>query len=617
MLKKGHVALLRTHQSTRNMRSVSTLFVGIWLVLSIQVQAQLIPSPTQAKPYISPVSRLRPFPCFPQVFPHEVPVTGGVRDQLRQGPCYIFATVAALESRGLLSCTDIGSGFHEWSLYNSCLLESRTGSAHIMIERVVDAAIEEGLLDRQHNIPHSKSELPNKTDGMVPGIGDFQCPNFCHQPANNRLFIHTADPSGTCTDKDNEQFDVLKPGSLDARYKLVEDPNAPAYPSHLPPLGSYPLASGNPPPTHIPTPSPTTLNILKYIDLNGVSEYTKTQTMMYLLDNGYGCIALFDKWKDGGSHCVFIYGGDGCSWDFKDSWPDDAELGSGSLDLKELSQVYFITGFVKKEEVNCQDVSIVADESQYPLSYSVEGGQPNPCSITWTVSGGAIVSGQGTRSIVVCPSSTTSSVQVDVELSSPTLTCAAHHTFQASPSLKGILMQGVYWDDGTQTACPDERFIAQTDSYTGGSYDWQVSGAQLIGASNGAQIKIKTSNVSYASLLVKARLTHACFTEPWISLNGHVNGNGLLCDGGIIRLADESLLTIADRTLIWHGQLVSLAELQGPVRFTLTELSGRVVYQQHLFQAEERIALTSYASGIYLVSIEGGGVMLREKILLR
>ncbi|MEL7192683.1 MAG: hypothetical protein AAFO96_09605, partial [Bacteroidota bacterium] len=122
------------------MKHLSSFLLGFCLLLVSTCWGQLIP-PSSGVLNPDPVV----LTCAPQP-KVSVPVTPSLRDQQLQGPCYIFATIAALESRALQACVNIGSGYDEWSLYNTCLLGGRNGTGHIMIPQVVDVALKEGVI---------------------------------------------------------------------------------------------------------------------------------------------------------------------------------------------------------------------------------------------------------------------------------------------------------------------------------------------------------------------------------------------------------------------------------------------------------------------------------------
>lgn len=545
--------------------------------------------------------------------PITVPVTSDPRDQIVQGPCYIFATVAALESRAAQSC--INMDFHEWSLFNSCVLGSGTDDGHTMITRVVDVALDEGVISSANNPkPLSEADLPNPTSGTK-GIGFFSCATYCDDSASNRVYIHQLTTDEGCADIDPDTdriFNVYEPGSYETRYQVVADPNPPAYPPNIPTPSGFPGS--------LPPLSPGVSVNLKHINLAGLSNHQKAQVLMALLGQGYGCISLFDNWQGALDHCVFIYGGDGCNWMYKDSWPGDAGLKSEYLNLVNLTRIYYIKGLVKEKDATCGTYTIVGDESQNPITYTVQGPANTGCNYVWSATEGTILSGQGTESISFNASNCANSeITISVEITSPSGVCSTQTTIQKPAATSSLFVQGTYWQDVLNIACPDESFIAQTNNMPKAYYDWVVDGAQIQNGSNTHEIQFKTPDIPSGDLEIKVRSMNACGTNPYTTLEGTVDANGVLCDGGIFRMKQPSTsgLQIMNREIKWGGQDVSEAKSQGPSQLVLIDMNGRVVMRRMLGENSERIYLNELPAGVYVLGLEGKEVMLREKIMLR
>ncbi|MEO0584634.1 MAG: T9SS type A sorting domain-containing protein [Bacteroidota bacterium] len=565
-------------------------------------------------------------PCTPAISSrYSVPVNDEVRDQHAQGPCYIFATIAALESRAIQSCMDIRSGFHEWSLYNTCVLGGKVPGAGNMIRKVTDIALNEGLLNRDHYpIPGTNLAIPNRNDIQLPGIGDYACEPNCD--SNDRVYAFSIRDSGTfCSDKNgnnNDQddnpypvssFELFNPIIGDIRYSLVGSSNTLYYPANLP-------AS-----TNIDTG-------LEFVDLEGtgVTEEDKVDVLLHLLSQGYGCISLFDDFRDGYNHCIFIYGGDGCDWDYKDSWPGDARLESGSLDLSKLTGVYYFTGYIQKKvpgenKLICDNFAIEGDEG-YPsiTTFKVTGTNNLVCDYYWeTVGGGTIISGQGTEEITFQATNCTSnnSIILKVTLSSPGGSCSLEKVIEVPQTPSNIFVQSPYWDGSTQTACPDEIFVANTTELIGEYYSWQITGGDILGSPNGNDVQFRSHDVASGPLTIRVRAGNICGLSPFFDLNGQINASGSSCGGGNggggqFRTA-PSTVTVQDRVIHWSGYGISYTQRQEGITCTLVNLNGKEVFRQRLIDVEQRLDVRHLASGLYILSIKGAEFHQREKVFLR
>ncbi|MEO1416393.1 MAG: hypothetical protein AAFW00_13995 [Bacteroidota bacterium] len=604
------------------MKPLLPIYYLIFLLLPTLSFAQILPPPA--------TGTLNPCNYPNTTIYYSVPVTSTPKDQIIQGPCYIFATVAALESRALQSCMDVGDGFHEWSLYNTCVLKAKTGNAHIMITQAVDVALEEGVIGANNFAPIVENQIPNEDDKLVPGVGDFTCTTtFCSNPSGNRVFTYQANSESSCLDTNDEScdnpsecpqkaFDVFEPESEEPRYVVIPEQSEPTLPSCFSSL-AFPLPEAYKP------YSPELDHSLVYIDLGDPSDESqnlpaseKTRVLKYLLRNGYGCIAFFERWRDDLSHCIFIYGGDGVNWDYKDSWPGDAGLKSGQIDLDKLSGVYFIAGFMREKGVStdCQSFSIQAEESQNPITYTVEGVGNAICEYNWQTSGGTILSGQGTSSISFQATGCTSSpITVSVDIVSPTNTCTISRTIQQPAPTTGLNIQGAFWEDPSQTACPDEEYVVSTQPVSDASYEWQFTNGQIIQTMSPHQLRFRTADISFGTLPleVKVRSYNACGANPFEIITGTIDPNGTLCGGGGQLRTGGSSFSIQDRIIHWSG---SYHQRQGAT-CSLINLNGKEVFRQRLEEMETSRSVSHLPAGVYILLLDGPHIFKREKILLQ
>jgi hypothetical protein len=246
-----------------------------------------------------------------------VPVLPTVSDQLVQGPCYVFATTAALESRSLQAkCT--APKLSEWYFYSECVLGGYLSGSNA-IPKILEHTRDYGAVRAfQHFTPMgSTAGCANPNDPLVPCLFDIvsssSCdPDFCR---NGQTFVSIL--SQNCQGANsNNQFEVQS-----TPYILnIDEVNGQL-------LETIPLGA-NP-----------------------------SQQLRNVILQGHGIIAGF---KPNGisnrpnNHAVFIYGfdlsGGQVTWYYKDSWPNDAGLKTAvegiDIHLDQLNSASFVVGEV-------------------------------------------------------------------------------------------------------------------------------------------------------------------------------------------------------------------------------------------------------------------------------
>ncbi len=545
--------------------------------------------------------------------PATVPVTMHAEDQLVQGPCYIFATVAAIESRAQAACLDLD--LNEWSLYNSCVLGggqgARPSSGTIMVNQVVDWAENEGIVEEGNNsVPTGVDQVPNPNDPTVRGIADFDCPEFCDE---KKLAYQKTDETGhapACFDDEGVQFAV---SALEgSKYKLV------------------PASNGK------------SVETVSFSSQSSASQ--KINTVKQLINQGYGVIGFFDFWgKDSDAngnvvdinHCVFIRGYQGSWWSYKDSWPDDNGIKTGwtgtkasnpnNLNFDSLTKIFYITGTVEPKQVSC-NLSISGPSSiTGSATYSLGGDYPNPCTISWSVSGGTFT-GQGSSSITVTPSNcTVAQLTISATVQTPYATCSDSRTISNGSVLtmpSPIQVLSPQWDNLTGQTCPNTQLELQTGFDPNVSYQWSIAGASLLSGQGTYNVHVRTPSSSVSNLAFKVRTTNSCGSSPWQTLYGQSNsstpGCGLGGGGGGFFAFSDDYLQIRDQALIWFGQRVAMAKReQQPIRGQIIDMQGRIVWQQYLGHSEERYSLQTLSQGTYVVVIQGNDFLIRDKFNLQ
>ena len=235
----------------------------------------------------------------------QVPNSTGYHSQLLQGPCYIFSTIAALESKAIQAGHDNNIDFYEWNLYSTDVLEQRSGNGDNMVKKVIAYAKNYGLNLKNDVIsPTTISQLPNTNllNSTTRGMAHFR--NSCGSLKENNYIFNPEGLSGNCVDEDGDSFEL--DALSDIKY------------------------------------------VYNYQDTGFVEVVNPSVLQMQNdLAKGKGLITFFDNWDDDGtSHAVFIHKYNPLTnkWSYKDSWPDNPGNKTTTLDMSKCDKYYYLTG---------------------------------------------------------------------------------------------------------------------------------------------------------------------------------------------------------------------------------------------------------------------------------
>lgn len=497
-------------------------------------------------------------------------------NQVVQGPCYIFATVAALESRALqnsslnLSANDVN--FNEWQFYSRCALGSRSSSGSVMVSKSLLHMKNYGASKGGHNSP-TAGTCPNPNDPLVPCIADFDCSMTSTWCQTNGTYQYTAD-NVPCEDDNNTNFEIFGGGAH--QYKLVPD------------------ANGN----------------LYHLETNPTASKIATA-----LSNGHGVIAFFDDWNNTGiSHAVFIYSKSGNTYSYKDSWPGSPSASrSSSLDINKCTRFYYITGTVvgtSAAPTPCQYT--ISGASSVPSSgtrtFTLSGGNGSLSNITWSVpSGTSIVSGQGTSTLVVrstrCNNGSgtlTVSYSNNGSSCSKTKGLTVYGSGSATPSRIAVLNPN--WNIQGQT-CPNITLeleaIDHNNPLSGTTYDWVISGATILSGQGTSTLYIRTfsNSFSYQDYQVRAK-KNGCQWSGWRYLSGTASSS--YCGGGgggvafrQVRATPQQL----DFTPYFH----EIGARNGVVSVQVMSLTGQVLADQKMSMYSPQLSFLEMPAGIVVI----------------
>ncbi len=497
----------------------------------------------------------------------QVPYSSPTHDQIVQGPCYIFAVVAALESKAIEDFPD--ADFYEWNLYSTDVLGSRTGNGDIMVQKVIQHAKDYGVYGRNEAFkPASTADLPNINDPLVKGIADF---DFCSVKTQ---YYRLSGTEGNCYDDQNKRFVV----ESFTDYK-------------------YTYSSGD-----IGWVKDTTPNILE---------------MKGHLNQKRGLIVFIDNYRDGLAHAVFVYGYSGSKWRFKDSWPGDPGNKLEEIPIDKIQRYYYLTGTITSNQPQpqtCQSEitggNVVSGQTSYMLSpYSSSTIQ----NVQWSVDGNLSIVSNSQSSVSVKPlycSDGTGTLSVTFSESGNACSDSRQLTvLGASKQPQGIAVLSPDWSNG-QT-CPNtvlelEVIDNQNPVYPQTTYNWSISGATLLSGNGTPTVFVRTSSAPWTTFLTfKVRAKYgSCGYSSWSTLYGSTSAP--YCGGGALLYAP-----------LETGDLTDQFTTQDKLSYKIISINGKLLDQGKTTRSGSINPPTIQYSGIAIVLVyDDHRVIEKTKIYL-
>lgn len=331
----------------------------------------------------------------------EVEISNHVENQVIQGPCYLFATMAALESKaieeGVVNNT---INLSEWSLYNSCVLQSDfIPGGKFMIERSLTQAKDNGIVEQDFNYTVTSPAMAFNMNTV--DVGYLRIPSACS--------------SGDCGK------DVYEVGEGCAPIKRYE-PNGFEFSvaSAAPAIYLHPNADG------------------KIFEKDLREDTDLENKFKQRIDNGTGVIFRFSSgFLDSRNvdHAVYIYGyrvvNGVTTWLYKDSWPGETtRLRESEIDLTDWANFYhpyYVVGIpstsstppagsngngstptchkpsnILVQSLEWDPINNTACPNTTMILDAVDNNPAYPATTyQWNVSGATIISGQGTSTLTV------------------------------------------------------------------------------------------------------------------------------------------------------------------------------------------------------------------------
>lgn len=277
-------------------------------------------------------------------------------DQGIQAPCYIFATIAALES-----LTEDQIDISEWHMYSECVLEGLTGSSDILINKTMEFASEVGALK------HEDFYDPFGSDGQG-CINSISNSSTSNTPC---IFI--------CKDNNNNNSNFCEnnsSGPVGMIYDPVDESNFPTCSITSIDDGTvYNFNSFTPSEYYV-------FSNLEKTDLD--TEELANQVEDQLCD-GNGVVLIIDDYRPNGSsdpktqHSIFVHGSNGNgNLIYKDSWPGNADPArTQSIIWANVVKAFTITGSVtlstEDEDTPCDCTIIDPGTISGPTVVSTSG----------------------------------------------------------------------------------------------------------------------------------------------------------------------------------------------------------------------------------------------------
>ncbi len=152
----------------------------------------------------------------------EVPYSNHKEDQFVQGPCYVFAAVAAMESKALQAIGKEQGGFNEvnfneWLYWSTCVQkidpEAYNLSPFNTIDNTINHMIRYGASTYPDQLKLTKEELPNTSGcGAGRGLVKFNgCNNWCNDNGGYvPIDIATSLSYQVCSDENNKKYELTE-----------------------------------------------------------------------------------------------------------------------------------------------------------------------------------------------------------------------------------------------------------------------------------------------------------------------------------------------------------------------------------------------------------------------
>ena len=502
-------------------------------------------------------------------------------DQIVQGPCYAFATVAAIEAES-------GQNFDlsEWYFYSRCVLDGATGNGTIMVEQIIDQVNNVGALFQDDfyapTAPCPFSPINNPQGAGTPCI--FICENtisdFCNEESAAGC------PLGMLENFNDEGF-------ADCTYQDK------AFSTHEP--DKY--MSGN----------------FTATDLMLENETDKLKVIEdQICENGTGVVLFINDFSPNSDpiapqHAIYVFKIQDSTLTFKDSWPGSPSVSrTMTLSPSNYAKAYVIQG--SGSEVSClpdppecaceylDGPACVDGPTKYTLVGNCTGDK------IWSIPEGLeIVSGGNKKSRFVTIKST--SCEQDtlwIGVNVPNCGLIKKQVI-VKPNLPQQPTEILVF---AQDICPNQlievNVIDNNAPYPETTYEWSVlSGGTIVSGQGTPTIFVQTANIQFGILKIRVRAVNECGVSTWKSIGVPFsedcrNGEGDGKDIGMRSADIESQITVYPNPA---QDVLYINSAMEKVDIIIYSIEGK----QLLSSTSKSIDISTLQNGIYLLKSNAEG----------
>lgn len=566
-----------------------------------------------------------------------VPISDHTEDQQIQGPCYLFAMMAAVESRALqnqanfLSIDNNNRGkvnFNEWLYYSKSALEDYNFTAPSMM-----------LYSLKHFTNYDAVNFYDTDNWIHPAPN----PSYYSENGSGPLAwipkLHWMAEFNDCPDWSHNAMAYKEPGSEqgivgDYTPMICHDISTPGRPFEIIPTQTI----NNNYYRFVPNQLPTFENENVYHVEIGITATDITQA----IDNGDGVIAVFNNWLNTGwsgcipgngnptsvqadEHAVFIYGYDqlpngSIRFYYKDSWPSDPAMpGSGYQNdpssrfgtfMSNLLTTYCIgRNFILDGTVEANnppvppscDVEIEGDaqvvgHEVYQLDAPVD-------VVTWILPSELTFVNSTSNDFQITVASTgcytTETVNIRANYMLGAFFCTDIIPVTINPPIS-IQLNGPV--GGMSQVCPNSAFQLEAinaDPTEIIDYEWEVlSGATILNGQGTKYLNVQAWNTpsAYQSYRLRVRKTGCDWTE-WLTMTGYIRES---CGGrgggvGIFRTVQTTPKELEFKAYF------NAHQNQGNVEIEVLTVTGQVLLKTKATPANTLVKLVNLPAGIVLL----------------
>ncbi len=541
------------------------------------------------------------------VLAQEVPYSNHVEDQVVQGPCYIFAAVAAMETKALQAKGKTSGGhsdvdFNEWRYWSDCVLGTdASGDPISSVSNFVRKPMEHmnsyGAMQTLQQFKTTSSQvnsLPNVEGcGNFKGIASF----ICNGNGGGPISLNSSETSN---------YDINIGGNLDwcntyGGYQSSNNLNSCTDDTGL---KSYEFSQ-----IYISPDYTFNINIVTTI------QNTSAQDVIDQLSNGNGVIAVINNYRSytcqnntvNAQHAIYIYKHENGTFYFKDSWPGQATI-NGTVTTTvynswNIALIAFANGDAQCVN-NCDD-----DEGPTPpepvantpcdfnisgsstincsgsTTYSLTGGTGEATNISWSVPSTLSIVGSSTGSTLRvrarnanCGSNISGSISVtynDINSCSSSKSFTINGSNVTKPT--SIQLNGPISGSISDVCAGSVIQLVAVDNNAIHCpiYEWSISGATILNGQGTREINILTNSIDNAFQSYSVRVKKSCgsFTTS-TTRTGYLDDCSSDSGGGIGIFPTSSSINpdnFGDRSLFQQNPTLELMQVE------IVDLSGKKV----------------------------------------